>query len=246
MIGALLHPVLGAFEVEPQVVFNGFVTGLTYGVLGVGLVLIYRSTRVINFAYGQMGVFGAAVLALLVINYSVNFYVALVAVLLIGAALGATIELVVVRRLFTAPRVILFVATLGVSQLLLLFQSLLPRLDSFEPFPTPLDANWEIGGVFVRSAHVMVLVILPVLALLLAFFLQRTKFGTAIRAAADNPDAARTSSINVKTMSTLVWILAGLLADRDGRAGGAAAAAPPRRRRRRSVPRSSCGRWRRR
>ena len=212
MIGALLHPVLGAFEIEPQVVFNGFVTGLTYGVLGVGLVLIYRSTRVINFAYGQMGVFGAAVLALLVINYSVNFYVALIAVLLIGAALGATIELVVVRRLFTAPRVILFVATLGVSQLLLLCQSLLPRLDSFEPFPTPLDANWEIGGVFVRSAHVMVLVILPVLALLLAFFLQRTKFGTAIRAAADNPDAARTSSINVKTMSTLVWILAGLLA----------------------------------
>ena len=68
MIGALLHPVLGAFEIEPQVVFNGAVTGLTYGVLGVGLMLIFRSTRVINFAFGEMGGFGAALLALLVIN----------------------------------------------------------------------------------------------------------------------------------------------------------------------------------
>ena len=83
MIRGLVHPLLAAFEVEPQVVFNGVVTGVTYGILAVGLVLVYRSTRVINFAYGQMGVFGAALLALLVINYDVNFYVALLAVLVV-------------------------------------------------------------------------------------------------------------------------------------------------------------------
>ena len=189
MFGAL-H-LLAAFEVESQVVFNGVVTGMTYGVLAVGLVLVYRSTRVINFAYGQMGVFGAALLALLVINYDVDFYVALLLVLVAGGVLGAVIELVVVRRLFKAPRVILFVATLGVTQLLLLGQFLLPKLDHYEPFPTPLTNNWEIGGIFVRGVHVMVIVVVPVLTIALALFLKHSKFGTAVRAAADNPDAAR-------------------------------------------------------
>lgn len=208
----VVRPVLATFEVEPQVVFNGIVTGMTYGILAVGLVLIYRSTRVINFAYGAMGVFGAALLALMVINYDIDFYVSLVAVLIVGGVIGAAIELVVVRRLFKAPRVILFVALLGVTQLLLLAQVSLPKLDGDQVFPTPIDDIWEVGGIFVRGPHVMVLIIVPVLTAVLAIFLKRTKFGTAVRAAADNPDAARTSTINIKTMSTMVWIVAGVLA----------------------------------
>jgi len=203
---------MAAFEFPSQVLFNGAVTGMTYGVLAVGLVLVYRSTRVINFAYGQMGVFGAALLALLVINYHVNFYVSLLLVLVVGGVLGAAIELVVVRRLFKAPRVIMFVATLGVTQLFLLFQFLLPQLDHYEPFPTPLTNTWQVGGIFVRGVHIMVIVVVPVLTIALALFLKYSKFGTAVRAAADNPDAARSSAINIKTVSTVVWILAGLLA----------------------------------
>lgn len=207
----VLH-LLATFEVPSQTVFDGLVTGLVYGVLGVGLILIYRSTRIINFACGQMGIFPAALLALLVINWDVDFYVALPLALVAGGLLGAVIELVVVRRLAKSPRVILFVATLGVTQLLLLGQTLLPKLDGYASFPTPLETNWEIGGVFVRGYHVMALVVVPLATALLAFFLRRTKFGTAVRAAADNSDAARTSSINVKAMSTIVWILAGVLA----------------------------------
>jgi len=208
----VLRPALAAFQVEPQIVFDGIVLGMTYGILAVGLVLIYRSTKVINFAHGQTGVFCAAVLALLVIRYEVDFYVALVGVLLLGALLGAAVELIVVRRLFTAPRVILFVATLGVTQLMLLFQFLLPRIGTNSSFPTPLEINEEVAGIFVRGPQIIVLVVVPTLTALLAFFLQRTKFGTAVRAAADNPDAARTSAINVKSMSTLVWIMAGVIA----------------------------------
>ncbi|WP_419924797.1 ABC transporter permease subunit [Candidatus Poriferisocius sp.] len=195
-----------------QVVFNGVVTGLTYGVLGVGLVLVYRSSRVINFAHGQMGAFAAAILALLVIRWDINFYLAFAAALAAGAALGAAVELSVVRRLFTSPRIVLFAATLGVAQLMLLFQFLLPDLHTNERFPTPLDARWRIGGLLIRSEHLMVLVVVPVITVALAWFLERSKQGTAIRAAADNPDAARLSAISVKTMSTLVWVLAGLLA----------------------------------
>jgi ABC-type branched-subunit amino acid transport system permease subunit/ABC-type branched-subunit amino acid transport system ATPase component len=212
-----VHALLATFEVQPQTAFDGVVLGLTYGILAVGLVLVYRSTRVINFAHGQMGVFAAAVLALLVIKYDVDFYLALVAALVVGGVVGAAVELVVVRRLSKAPRVILFVATLGVTQLMLLFQAVLPRIGENAPFPTPIgpENNWNdaLGsGVIVRGPEIMVLIIVPALTAALAFFLQRTKYGTAVRAAADNPDAARTSTINVKMMSTLVWVMAGVVA----------------------------------
>ena len=85
-----------ALDAPRQVVFTGAVTGFTYGVLAVGLILIYRSTRVINFAQGEMGAFGAGLLAVLVVNYEWNFYLALALVLIVGGLLGAAIELSVV------------------------------------------------------------------------------------------------------------------------------------------------------
>lgn len=227
--------VLADITVTRQVVFNGAVTGITYGVLGVGLVLVFRSTRVINFAHGQMGAFGAALLALLVIRWDVNFYLAFAVALVAGALLAAAIELSVVRRLFKSPRIVLLVATLGVAQLILLFQLLLPDLNTNERYPTPLDTRWRVGGLLIRSEHILVLVIVPLMTVGLAWFLERTKYGTAIRASAENPDAARMSAINIKTMSTLVWVLAGLLATvtavlvapfRGGTAVGAAALGP--------------------
>jgi ABC-type branched-subunit amino acid transport system ATPase component/ABC-type branched-subunit amino acid transport system permease subunit len=207
VLAALLGLVLDA-----QVVLNGVVTGMTYGVLAVGLVLVYRSARVINFAHGEMGAFGAGLLALLVINWDVPFFVALAIVLVAGAVLGAVVELIVVRRLFRAPRVILFVATLGAAQLLFLLQFLLPRLDRFARYPTPFTWRWEVGSVVLRSEHLLVLVTAPAMTLALAIFLGRTRWGVAVRAAAANPDAARLSTINIKLMSTLVWTVAGLLA----------------------------------
>jgi ABC-type branched-subunit amino acid transport system ATPase component/ABC-type branched-subunit amino acid transport system permease subunit len=198
--------------IDAQVVLNGVVTGMTYGVLAVGLVLVYRSARVINFAHGEMGAFGAGLLALLVINWDVPFFLALGIVLVVGGVLGAVVELVVVRRLFRAPRVILFVATLGAAQLLFLLQFLLPRLDRFARYPTPFTWRWEVGSVVLRSEHLLVLVAAPAMTLALAVFLGRTRWGVAVRAAAANPDAARLSTINIKLMSTLVWTVAGLLA----------------------------------
>jgi ABC-type branched-subunit amino acid transport system ATPase component/ABC-type branched-subunit amino acid transport system permease subunit len=204
-------PVVG-FEVPLQVVFNGIVAGFAYGVLAIGLVLVYRSSHVVNFAYGQIGAFATALLALLVVNWDVHFLAALPAVLVVGAVIGGAVELVVVRRLFAAPRIVLFVATLGVAQLLLAAQLLLPGLERFGRYPTPWSTRFEVGSLTVRSEHLLVLLVVPAVAAALAFFLERTRIGKAIRAAAANPDAARLSAIDIRTMSTLVWVLAGLLA----------------------------------
>ena len=84
-----------------QVIFNGATAGLVYGVLAVGMVLIYRSSRVINFAYGEIGALAATLMARLVFHWGWNFFPSLLVVLVVGALLSAVIELRVVRRLFT-------------------------------------------------------------------------------------------------------------------------------------------------
>jgi ABC-type branched-subunit amino acid transport system ATPase component/ABC-type branched-subunit amino acid transport system permease subunit len=195
-----------------QPIFSGVLQGLTYGVIAIGLILIYRSTRVINFAIVEMGAFAAAVLARLVVNWGVDYWIALPACVIVGGLLGAGIELVVVRRLFRSPRVVLFVATIGLAQLLLFFQFELPKFDTYASFPTAFSFTWQFAGLYIRSEHLLVLVAVPILAIVLTVFLNHTKYGVAIRASAANPDAARLSAISPKKMSTLVWTIAGLLA----------------------------------
>src|SRR5213596_2205576 len=102
---------IGPIDVGMHTIVVGALTGLTYAVLGAGLVLVYRATKVINFAHGQIGAFGAAILAKLVLDERWNFFAALAVVLVVGGLIGAAVELGVVRRLFNAPRLLLFVAT---------------------------------------------------------------------------------------------------------------------------------------
>lgn len=77
----------------------GLFTGLTYGLLAVGLVLVYRSSRFVNFAHGSIGAFGASVLALFVADWGLPYWASFVVAILIAALLSGLVEVVVVRRL---------------------------------------------------------------------------------------------------------------------------------------------------
>jgi ABC-type branched-subunit amino acid transport system ATPase component/ABC-type branched-subunit amino acid transport system permease subunit len=201
-----------AFDIPRQVVFSGFVNGATYGIIAVGIILIYRSSRVINLAAAEMGGLSAALLARMVINWNVPYWVAFAACIAVGGAVGWAVERGVIRRLFEAPRVIVTVATIGVAQLLLFLQFELPQPSHFTSFPTPLHTSWKIFGVVVRGEHLVILIVVPLLTAAIAYFLNRTKHGVAVRASAANPDAARLAGISVRRMSSLVWVVAGMLA----------------------------------
>src|SRR5687768_13218009 len=168
--GVLAVSVAG-WEISLETFVIGLLTGLAYAVLAVGLVLVFRATRVINFAHGEIGAFGAALLAKLVLDEHWNFWLALGAVLLVGGAIGALIELVVVRRLFRAPRLILLVASIGVAQLVLVGQLLLPGIDHAARYPSPLHQSWKVGGVLLRSEHFLVMGIVPLVVVALVWFL---------------------------------------------------------------------------
>jgi ABC-type branched-subunit amino acid transport system ATPase component/ABC-type branched-subunit amino acid transport system permease subunit len=194
-----------------ELVIVGALTGLAYAILASGLVLVYRATRVINFAHGEMGAFGAALLAKLVLDLHWNFFVAFLLVLVVGALVGGVVELGVIRRLFHAPRLILLVATIGVSQILFFASAVLPDIENTRRYPTGLNRVAEVGGVLLRGEHFMVLAFVPAVIAGLALFLNVTPYGMAIRASAENAEAARLAGVSVKRVSTVVWVLAGVL-----------------------------------
>jgi len=203
-----------SLEFPRQIVFNGVIEGLSIGLLALGVVLIYRTSRVINFAVGSIGALSATMLALTVIRYDWNYWLALGAALLTGAAFAAAVEITVVTRLFTAPRVILLVATIGIAQLADLFRVALPDLglQLGARYPLPFDGSWTVGGVEISGAELIVLIVVPVITIGLSLFLGRTRLGKTVQASAANADKARLSGINPKIVSTCVWTLAGLLA----------------------------------
>ncbi|NUU24087.1 MAG: ATP-binding cassette domain-containing protein [Streptomycetaceae bacterium] len=197
-----------------QLLFDGAVTGLVIGLLAMGIVLVHRSTRVINFAVANMGLVGSVLFALLVVRYHVPYWIALVISLAAGTVFGAIIDMVVVRRLFHAPRVIVLVATIGVAQLALTIVTAFPEMDDYtdDTYPVPWTGSWSpTNDLSITGAQLSVLVTVPVAAVLLALFLGRTVLGKTVKASASNPELARLNGISPKLVSTAVWAIAGLL-----------------------------------
>jgi branched-subunit amino acid ABC-type transport system permease component len=114
--------------VTGQLLVDGVVQGMVYGLLAMSLVLVYRSNQVINFAVGNMGLVGAGLLVICNVNYGIPFWISVAIALVVGTLYGAVVELAVVRRLFRAPRVIVLVATIGVAQLSLAIVTAYPHL----------------------------------------------------------------------------------------------------------------------
>jgi ABC-type branched-subunit amino acid transport system permease subunit len=199
-------------SLPPSVVLEGAILGLGYGLLAVGLVLIYRTSRVVNFAQGQLGVVAAVFLVKLYYDYGFNYWAALAISLGLAAAVGALSELVL-RRLFNRPRVMVMVATIGLSQVLFLF-TIFPFIRPnklYRPFPVPISWTFHIGSFLFSPGEVLTLIVAPIVVVALAAFIRLSSWGLAMRAMAENTESARLSGIWVRRTSTVAWTLAGAL-----------------------------------
>lgn len=203
----------GRWETPLPIVTLGLIVGLTYGLLAVGLVVIYRANRIINFAHGEIGAFGSAFLGLAAAEWGLPYWIAFVAALALTGLIAALAEVGVVRRLRNAPRLMSVVATLGVGQLLVFAAfALNAQAGAGNIYPEPAGLpSFEVGALLVTPAFAGMLFLAPVVALALGIFLKRSRFGLAIRGAADNPDGARLSGVFASRMSSLAWAVAGAL-----------------------------------
>ncbi|MEX2555949.1 MAG: ATP-binding cassette domain-containing protein [Actinomycetota bacterium] len=198
------------FEVPGAVLVLGAITGMAYGLLAVGLVLVYRANRIVNFAHGEAGAFGAAIMALAVFRWRLPWLAAFPLGLASGAGAALVVELAVVRRLRNAPRLVGMVATLGFAQFLpLLAFALTGSLPGAALPDPPFLPAFDVGALHVSPSATGVLLLAPLAAIGLALLLGRTSLGTAMRASAASPAAVRTLGIHPGRMSALTWMLAG-------------------------------------
>lgn len=217
-----LGPVLIVFGVQ-QVIFpvpagvflHGVVVGLLTSMIAVGMALIYRANRVLNFAQGDLGYLPAMLSVMIVVTSGIPWLLAFGIGIASAAALGAACELLIIRRFFKAPRLVLTVATLGLSQLLAFGALVLPTLFDKETrwrVDAPFTFNFDFGGQRFNANHLLVLIIAPLAMALVGVFLQKTAVGVAIRAAADRAERASLLGVPVKGLHTIVWSIAGVLA----------------------------------
>ena len=204
--------------------FNGFATGCLYGLLGVGIVLIYRTNRIINFAAAGLGAVPGILCALLVSKQGWSWYPAFVLCLVIGAVLGALVDFLLIRRFANSPRLILTVVTIGLTQIFAFFGVEIPIWLGSKGKPigmvTPFTYNWQ----FVIRNHIFsgvkqnfhgdypfTIFLVVVTAALLALFLRYTRVGIALRASAENSDRAALLGIPVKRVQTVAWMMASVM-----------------------------------
>jgi branched-chain amino acid transport system permease protein len=199
-----------------EVVIGGLLTGVLYSLVALGFVLIFKASGVFNFAQGAMCLFAA--LALVRLMEWMPAALALVATAAIMLALAIAIERLVLRPLVNQDGLILFMATIGITFFITgfgqaLFGSDVYTLDLGIPKNPLILLDGVIpGGLLVNEFDLWAAVMAGVLVLVLAVFFQRTRIGRALRAVADDHQAAQSVGIPLRHIWVIVWAVAGLVA----------------------------------
>ena len=189
----------------------GLLTGMTLGLSAVGPVLVYRSSKLLNLAHGEIGAFGAAVLLVLVSRWDLPYWFGVPFALAAAAALGVATS-TALARLHKAPVALSLIATLGAGQVIFFVATSMAGNRTGETFPQPPGLpSFRVGALLVTPADSAMLVAAPLALAGVWFFLTHTRAGLALRGAADNPLAARTIGIHPARSNALAWGVAGAL-----------------------------------
>ena len=217
----------GAPDLLIQVLWEGFVAGTLYSLIALGFVLIFKASGVFNFAQGIMVVFGALSLVGL-FAAGVPAWLALILCLVIMFALAWTVERVVLRNLVNQEPIILFMATIGLNYFLIGFGEFIfggePKSMITSEIGLPSGSfDFEVLGGFVslQKIDVAAAVIACLLVGCLAIFFNKTRIGRALRAVADDHQAAMSVGITLQQIWVTVWFASGIVALTTGIMWGA-------------------------
>lgn len=196
----LIQPLLRSLE-----------TGSVYALAALGIILVWRTSRVMHFAQGSMGMFSGTAVAFVYNQAGAPLWLAV----LIGAAvaifLGFAVDFAVIRRMTRATSVGKEIVTLG---LIMVFLGLAPIIFGTDPMLLPKaipDGEIDLGGAYLSYNALLNIVIGVAIAAGLFWLIQKTKIGLAIRATASNESTARLMGIPTKTVTLFAWATAGVL-----------------------------------
>jgi branched-chain amino acid transport system permease protein len=194
-----------------EVLIGGVAAGLMYSLVALGFVLIFKASGVFNFAQGAMVLFAALTLVGLM-ERGVPMVIALILTIGVMVALAFAIERVVLRPLVNQEHIILFMATIGLNFFLeglgeMVWGANVKKLDVGIP-----DESFKVAGILINKLEMTAAASAAVLVGVLAVFFQRTKIGRALRAVADDHEAALSIGIPLRTIWVVVWSVAGIVA----------------------------------
>ncbi len=205
------------------VVLQGAIIGGLTALIALGIALVYRANRIINFAQGDLAAV-PTVFAIVLLGAGVPFLLALPIGIASAIVLGAVIEFAIIRRFVRAPRLILTVATIGLSQALAGLALLVPILlnnawpNIFEDtnvssrLAPPFDWRFDVGTVVFNANDIIAVVVIVACVVALSIFFRYTRVGIAVRASAESADRAMLLGIPVRRIGTIVWVIASVLA----------------------------------
>jgi len=206
-----VRDMLGAPAFLAEVVIGGLAAGLMYSLVALGFVLIYKASGVFNFAQGVMVLFAALTLVGLM-ERGLPMVLALGLTVAVMVLLAMVVERFMLRPLVNQEPIMLFMATIGLTFFLeglgqLVWGSNVKRLDIGIP-----DESFNVGGVLVNKLQLSAAAAAAILVAILAVFFQRTRVGRALRAVADDHEAALSIGIPLKSIWVIVWSAAGIVA----------------------------------
>jgi branched-chain amino acid transport system permease protein len=183
-------------------VVNGLMLSAVYALVALGLTVVFGLLDIVNFAHGQMILIGAY-LAVSLVSHSVNFWVAMVIAVVVVAALGALLERVVFRPVESVPINGLLVS-IG---LIAIGQNVIHAVWGPNQLivPPPISFVWRVGGATIPMSRVVIVIGTVIVLAGLSLFLYRTRAGKALRATAQNRDAAALVGIPVATVNNLAF-----------------------------------------
>jgi branched-chain amino acid transport system permease protein len=199
-----------------EVLIGGLLSGVMYALVALGFVLIYKASGVFNFAQGAMVFFAALTCVSLVNHWGFPLWVAILTTIATMALLGVLIERIVLRPLVNQPEISLFMATIGLSFFIeglaqLMWGAEVQRLDlGIED--VPMESLLNNFNIIVSKFDVVAACICAILVTCLALFFSRTKIGRALRAVADDHQAALAVGIPLQHIWGIVWAVAGFVA----------------------------------
>lgn len=195
-----------------QVMVIGVVNGVMYGLLALGVVMIYRGTRVLSFAQPELGTVTAFITWALVTQHGWPWLAGAGVGIAVAVVASLLFERLVVRPMADAPRLSVTVATIGMM-LLTLGVSAKVWGGSPRSLPPPISGlGRQVAGVFVSPTQLLSLVVAVLLGVGLTRFLRRSDFGLGVLAASEDTTAARLNGIPVDRVSAFTWGVAGALA----------------------------------
>jgi branched-chain amino acid transport system permease protein len=200
-----------------ELLVSGIILGLIYALVALGFVLIYKASRVVNFAQGELLAIGAFAAHFFLVTLKLPFLLAFPLALGFTAVVGYTLERVFLKRLVGQPIISVIMATIGLAFFLDGVLHLTPYGAGSYGYPSFLPE----GGVTLLGARISYAQLLALgltLALILAFgwFFQRSTLGVAMRSVADDQMAAMSLGVSVAKVFALAWAAAGLTAAAGG------------------------------